>query len=244
MKKIIKLIRFIFDILLPPRCLICGEIVYKENGLCAKCFSKINFLSNQSCPICGRPYTFPIEDGNTLICGKCLSKPPVLRGLKAVFAYDDFSKNLILPFKHADRTDLVPYLSKLMFKRGKEFFEEADCIIPVPLHWKRKLKRKYNQAALLALNIEKLSQKPCLLSVLSRHRYLTSQKNKTRKERLENIKNAFKVKDANLIKNKKIVLIDDVYTTGATLNECARVLYKAGAKDVVAVVIARVCYFE
>ena len=244
MKKLINLLRFIFDILLPPRCLICKQTVYKQNGLCSECFNQIRFLSDQSCPVCGRPYTFPIEKGKSLVCGKCLTKPPKLMGLKAVFAYDDFSKALILPFKHADRTDIVPYLSKLMYQRGKDFLSECDYIIPVPLHWQRLMKRKYNQSALLAVAWEKLSNKPCLLMVLKRNKKTASQGHKTKEERKENIKGVFSVIKPERIKGKSIVLVDDVYTSGATLNECANVLIKAGAKSVKALVIARVCYFE
>ena len=244
MKNLNNLLRFILDIILPPRCLICGTVVYKENGLCSECFNKISFLSDQSCPVCGRPYTFPIENSKQMICAKCLTKPPKLEGLKAVFSYDNFSKNLILPFKHADRTDVVPYLSKLMYQRGKDILSDCDYIIPVPLHWQRLMKRKYNQAALLAVQLEKLSDKKCLLTTLKRIKKTENQGHKTKEERLENIKDAFFISRPERIKGKSIVLVDDVYTTGATLNECAKVLIKAGAKSVKALVIARVCYFE
>ena len=244
MKKLKDLFWFIFDILLPPRCLICRKTVYKENGLCSKCFNQIHFFSEQCCPVCGRPYTFPVENSKQLICAKCLNNPPKIKALKAVFAYDDFSKSLILPFKHADRTDVVPYLTKLMYRRGKELLSECDYIIPVPLHWKRLIKRKYNQSALLAVGLEKMSHKTCLLTTLKRRKNTTSQGHKTKEERKKNVKDMFYVTNATDIEGKSIILIDDVYTTGATLNECAKVLLKAGAKQVTALVIARVSYFE
>ena len=181
---------------------------------------------------------------NELICGKCLTNPPQLQGLKAVFAYDDYSKKLILPFKHADRTDLVPFLSKLLYYRGKQFLENADYIIPVPLYWQRLMKRKYNQAALLTVGLSKMTGKPYLLNNLIRIRKTQSQGHKTQQERLKNIQNAFSLRHPEKIKGKTIVLIDDVYTTGATLNECAKVLRQAGAKRVEALVLARVCFFE
>ena len=244
MKKLaINIFRSLFDLFLPPRCCICRDVVYKENGLCHKCFKNICFLSDQSCPICGRPYTFPVDE-KELICGKCLTKMPKLQGLKAVFAYDDYSKNLILPFKHADRTDLVPFLSKLLYYRGQKMLENADCIIPVPLHWQRLMKRKYNQSALLAVKLSKMTGKDCLLNVLIRTKKTESQGHKSREERAKNIKGAFNIKNSAKIKGKSIVLIDDVYTTGSTLNECANVLRQAGAKHVEALVLARVCYFE
>ncbi len=244
MKKFTQIIYSIIDIFLPPRCLICKEVVYKENGLCPKCFNQIKFLTDQSCPLCGRPYTFPVEDEKQLICGKCLTKTPKLQGIKAVFAYDDFSKNLILPFKHADRTDVVPLLSRMLFTRGRQILDDADFIIPVPLHWRRLLKRKYNQSALLAVELERLTHKKCLLRTLVRVKKTPAQGHKTREERKLNILDAFAVCKPEIIKGRKIVLIDDVYTTGATLNECAKVLRKAGAKEVKALVLARVCRFE
>ena len=244
MKKLtINLLRNLFDIFLPPRCLVCRDVVYKENGLCHKCFKNFCFLSDQSCPVCGRPYTFPVEK-NELICGKCLTNPPSLQGLKAVFAYDEYSKKLILSFKHADRTDLVPFLSKLLYYRGKHILENADYIMPVPLYWQRLMKRKYNQSALLTVKLSKITGKPYLLNTLLRIKKTQSQGHKTREERIKNIQNAFCVHHAEKIKGKTIVLIDDVYTTGATLNECAKVLRQAGAKRVEALVLARVCYFE
>ena len=241
--KLKHLIKFIFDIFLPPRCLICQTIVQGKNGLCGKCFAKVNFLTDQSCPVCGRPYTFPVEGGN-LVCGKCLTHPPHFKYSKSVFAYDSFSRQLILPLKHANRTEVVPYLSMLLFQRGRELLEICDYIIPVPLYWRRLLKRKYNQSALLAMQLSKLSKKSCLNGVLIRIKNTQSQGHKTRKERQDNIKGAFDVRHPEYVKGKSIVLIDDVYTTGTTLNECSRVLEKAGAKQVMVLCIARVCRFE
>jgi ComF family protein len=244
MKKIKNIFRFILDVLLPPRCFVCRKTVYKENGLCSECFSQFHFLSNQCCPICGRPYTFPVENSKRLVCVKCLKNPPKLKRLKAVFAYDDFSKSIILSFKHGDRTDIAPYFGKLLYQYGKEILSECDYIIPVPLHWSRLLKRKYNQSSLIAKELEKISGKKCLYNNLKRIKQTPSQGHKTKKERFQNIKNALKVSNPEPIKGKTIVLIDDVYTTGATLNECARVLLASGAKSVMGLVVARVCYFE
>ncbi len=245
MKKQIKRIgQFIFDVFLPPRCLICHTTVQKQNGLCPKCFAKIHFLTDQSCPVCGRPYTFPVEDKSELICGKCLTRKPKLAQMKAVFAYDDFSRGLILPLKHADMTESVPFLADMLLRRGGEMLKNSDCIIPVPLHWRRLIKRKYNQSALLANALAARVQKPCFNSVLIRSKNTPSQGHKTRKARKENVKDAFMVKNAAHIKGKTVLLIDDVYTTGITLNECARALKSAGAKKVNALTLSRICRFE
>ena len=243
-KRIKRILLFILNTLLPPRCLICQTIVCDTNGLCADCFAKVHFLTDQSCPVCGRPYTFPVQKGENLICGKCLMNPPHFKYLKAVFAYDQFSRNLILPFKHANRTEVVPYLSRLMFMRGRDLLSECDMIIAVPLHWKRMLKRKYNQSALLAVQLSKRSGKPFVNDELVRVKNTASQGHKTHQERLENVKDAFQVRHSQSIQGKKIVLVDDVSTTGATFNECARVLRQAGAVQVTALCVARVCRFE
>lgn len=238
-----KIISSLINLIFPPRCYICGKVVVGWNGLCADCFKQITFLTEQCCPVCGRPYTFPKEDGENPVCLKCLQNPPKLKALRAAFAYTKFSRRLILPLKHGDRLDLVPFLVNLLYAKSS-FFKDIDCLMPVPIHRLRMMKRKYNQSALLAIPLAKKMHKPCLLSVLIRQKNTTSLGHSSREKRKEELKGAFKVTQKNLIKGKKILLIDDVYTSGATLNECAKTLLDAGAKEVYGLVLARICYFE
>ena len=242
--KLKRIVVFIFNVFLPPRCLICDTIVQDRNGLCPKCFSKVNFLTDRCCPVCGRPYTFPIDEGESLVCGKCLTKPPKFNYSRSVFAYDNFSRGLILPLKHTDSTESVPYLANLLYLRGKDLITKSDILVPVPLHWRRLMKRKYNQSGLLVNALSKLCKKPYLSDVLVRVKNTQSQGHKTRKERQENIKDAFAIRHQEKIKGKTILLVDDVYTTGTTLNECAKLLKENGVKEVNVLTLAKVCRFE
>ncbi len=241
MKLFKKIILSLIDILMPGRCYICGQIIEGKSSLCPECYKKITFLSHQCCPVCGKPYLFPQE--KEAICQNCLKEKPKLKRFRAVFTYDTYSRELILPFKHADRTDMAPFFSKLMFQTGQELIDDCDIIIPVPLHPRRLLKRKYNQAALLAQGIASLCQKKMLSNTLLRVINTKPQGHDNRRQRIKNVKNAFLVKKEKDVYGKKILLIDDVYTTGATLNACAESLYAAGAKRVEGLTLARVCHF-
>ncbi len=232
------IISFIFNLVMPARCLICGRIVNGKNGLCGDCFSKIQFLSRQGCPRCAKPYDLPEDEGR--LCSNCLKEPPIFHSLRSAFIYDKYSKQLILPFKHADRIDMTPFLGNLMLHVGKDILENADIILAVPLHHKRLIKRKYNQAALLAHYLAKETNKKFLPNTLKRIIHTKTQGHDNAEQRKRNVKNAFSIKNKDKIKGKNVLIIDDVYTTGATLNECAKELYNAGAKCVDCLTAARV----
>ncbi len=231
-------IDYFFNIFMPGRCFLCGSIVYGKSGLCGKCFSDIYFLNRQGCPKCNRPYDLPEEEGK--ICPVCLTDPPIFNSLRSAFIYNKYSKDLILPFKHADRTDMAPFLGNLLYHTGLEVLEKADIILGVPLHKRRLLKRKYNQAGLLAQYLAKKAHKKYLPNTLLRIINTKTQGHDNAEQRKQNVKGAFLVKDTHVIHGKRIVLVDDVYTTGATLNECAKALYKAGALNVDCLTVARV----
>lgn len=218
---------FFLNFLLPPHCPICHEKVTEPHTLCGLCFAKLHFLGENVCSICGTP----ISKGNHL-CGQCLKKKPYFHKAISVVFYDEMSKKLILPYKHADRLELAQLISKWMILRGKEVIQSADCILPVPLHKIRLLKRKYNQSALLGKMIAQKFHKPFMPLILFRHKNTPSQGHLNFKMRQKNIKGAFYIKHPEQIKGKNILLLDDVHTSGATLNECAKVLIKAGAKQV------------
>ena len=156
--------------------------------------------------------------------------------------YDDASKRLILGFKHGDRTHLAATLAQWMHRAGQEFWDEADCLIPVPLHRWRLFKRRYNQATLLAHGLKHLTGKPVWVDGLLRQRATPTQGHRNRKERQTNVKGAFVMNRhyGEHVQDKSIILIDDVLTTGATLNECSQTLLDAGAKDVKVLTLARV----
>ena len=229
---------FFLNILCPPTCPICSEKVEEAHCLCPDCYSKLNFITKPCCDICGKPFEYAVFD--ELTCGACLKQKPHFSMARSVLSYDDFSKQLILAFKHADHIELNKLFLKFIIQADKSIFQDIDTIIPVPLHWTRRLKRKYNQAGLLANVLAKHLKISFLPTVLIRTKRTESQGHKKRKDREKNIKNAFFVKNKSAIKGKNILVVDDVMTTGSTLNECARILKKNGAKDIKVLTVYRV----
>ncbi len=236
-KKMKKFFIRILDFLLPPTCPICHQKGL-EVGVCFKCFSKLEFIGRQKCSVCGRPLDAVVP--GMAVCGSCLKDKPYFHQAEAVFKYNDISKKLILPFKHGDHIDLKNLLVKWMSVNSAQLIERNNILIPVPLHWSRLLKRKYNQSALLAKTLAQKHNKIYNPFVLIRIKRTKSQGHLSLKERKKNVKNVFSVKNPECIKGQSVLLIDDVYTTGATINECAKVLLKAGAKNVDVLTFARV----
>ena len=236
----IKWLQKIFDIILPPRCLSCGKVIQTDNSLCPECFSHIRFISRPFCEKCGTP--FPEETGDGLLCVNCLRKKTPFRFCRSAVAYDDFSKKLILDFKFFDHIENKILLARWLYLAGRDIFDAGiDLIIPVPLHFTRMIKRKYNQSAMLCSILSEMSHVPADYKSLKKIRHTRPQVHCDGKQRLRNVKNAFCVPHPENIKGKRIVLIDDVYTTGATLRECAKALKRAGAKSVDTLTVARVC---
>lgn len=229
--------------LLPPRCIKCGKILSEKNGLCPECFGLINFISAPYCQKCGRPF---IADGNSqfysnMYCGECLQKKRFLFELqRTAFIYDDNSKNLILDFKFRDKTVSAETLANMLYGAGRDIWKEnPDLIIPVPIHRMRLLKRRFNQSALLAKYLSVKTGIAADYDSLIRKQNTVPQVRLSGAARHKNLRHAFDVAHLQNIKGKKIVLIDDVETTGSTLNECAKVLRKNGAKAVYSVTLAR-----
>jgi ComF family protein len=224
---------------LPSRCLSCRKALSKTNRFCADCWKALDFIGEPCCIFCGSPFDIPINAKTS--CGSCLLKPPAFDECRSVVIYNDASKRLILQFKHADRLEGVPLFAALLERIAQPYVLRADLIIPVPLHWTRLWRRQYNQAALLARALGQRAHIPVASCILKRHRRTASQGILTAKQREKNMKGAFSVtKGGNSrLKGKKVILIDDVYTTGATLNACANALKKAGTKEVIVLTLAR-----
>lgn len=232
----------ILNAVLPPRCILCGRVLSEDDGLCPECFNEINFISRPYCARCGRPFTEAASTAETL-CPACIkSDNRPFRMSRSAFHYDDASKNLILGLKFLDRTENAGILARFMFQAGRDIWTQgADLLLPIPLHYTRLIKRRYNQSALLAKELEKLVQIPVDYNSVVRHKKTRPQVEFSGKERVQNVKGAFSVRHPSQILNKRVVLIDDVMTTGSTLKECAQVLLKAGAASVDALTVARVC---
>ena len=233
--------RVVLDTILPPLCLKCREPVSQPHAICGACWREIRFLSAPQCVQCGLP--FPHALGVDTKCAACLSRPPSFGWLRSAVAYDDGSRDLVLGFKHADRLEVTPLFARWLFSAARERLGEVDVLVPVPLHWKRMVLRRYNQATELAREVGKLSGIPIDASVLVRLKATVSQGEMTSaRARLKNVARAFTVMDkcGKRVRGKNVVLVDDVLTTGATVNACCKTLLRSGARSVSVVTLARV----
>lgn len=231
-----KLFHQVLDLLLPPRCISCQTIVTMDKTLCEHCWGEANFICAPFCKCCGLPFEFDVPDG--ALCLDCARQRPPFVEARSVFAYDDFSRRLVLSFKHGDRPDLAPTLAHWMARSAPTMIEQSDVILPVPLHWRRLMARRFNQAALLSKEISTLTQTPWRTDLLHRVRNTTPQGHLSRIARQKNLKNAFSCRKS--IHGMRVLLIDDVLTTGATLLNCTNALHKAGALEVRVLTLARV----
>ncbi len=232
--------RRLLDSLLPPLCLGCGEIVATPGALCAACWPRFSFIGEPHCACCGTPFARDLGEG--ALCVACLTRPPRFRRARAALAYDDHSRRLILPLKHGDRLDLARACGRWMARAGAELLGEAELIAPVPLHWRRLFTRRYNQAMLLARWVARDASGRLAPDLLRRRRWTGSQAGLKAEERRRNVRHAFDVHPRwqALLADKSVLLIDDVLTTGATIDACVRALQQGGARHVDVLTLARV----
>ncbi len=224
------------DMIFPPQSIDGGRAL--AGGLSAEAWSRIQFLDGPVCDGCGVPFEFDIGSR----CAQCLAKPHAFDAARAACLYDDTSREPILKLKHADRTDLAPLFARWLSRAARELIEDADAIAPVPLHPSRLLSRRYNQAAEIARPLSRLTGVPFLPDALVRRRATGTQGGRSGVGRKRNVAGAFEVpaRRARQVAGKRILLIDDVMTTGATAEGCARALKAAGAVRVDVAVVARV----
>jgi len=227
----------VWDVLWPPLCLLCESPIVGDHVLCRVCWEKVSFLAPPLCSQCGAPIGLHIDEDT--LCASCQDDPHAYAKARSAFAYNENSRALILRFKHGDQLHGVPTFAQWMAKAGRELIESSDIVAPVPLHRWRLLKRRYNQAALLALAIGKIADKPVRVDLLTRRKQTPSQGHLSRKAREANVRGAFALGKRAEVKGKTVLLIDDVMTSGATSDACARVLLKAGAARVNVLTLAR-----
>jgi ComF family protein len=228
------------DLALPPRCIGCGERVDANGLACAACWTKLTFIAPPLCDSCGAPFDFAIEDVRR--CAACYANPPAYDRARAAVLYDDGSRSLILGFKHGDRLHAAPAFGAWLARAGAELLADADLIVPVPLHRWRLLRRRYNQAALIAEHAARRAGVTHLPDLLERHRATPSQGDLGPAARARNVAGAFRLnpRHADRVKGSRIVLVDDVLTTGATIGACAKVLRRGGAARIDVLTLARV----
>ncbi len=228
------------DLALPPRCIGCGARTDAAGLACAACWSKLSFIAAPFCVTCGAPFEFAIEGQHR--CAACHAAPPPYDRARAAMVYDEGSRGLIIGFKHGDRLHAAPALGAWTYRAGAELLREADIVVPVPLHRWRLLKRRYNQAALIAAYVAKAAGVPHIPDLIERHRATPSQGELGPTQRLRNVAGAFRLNPryADRMKGSRIVLVDDVLTTGATVGACARILRQGGAAGIDILTLARV----
>ncbi|MBY0407527.1 MAG: ComF family protein [Rickettsiales bacterium] len=227
----------LLDFLFPPQCLICAGAVGAQGSLCGECWGKIRFISPPYCAVCGLAFDFAATDG--ALCGECLNAPPPFTRARAVFRYDEHSRALVTQLKYADQTHMARGFGAWLTTAGNELIHSSDMIVPVPLYYWRFVGRRYNQAALLAYALSGQCGLPVLPDGLRRVRPTLPQASLSRKERLSNVKNAFAVRKPQAVAGKRVLLVDDVQTTSATISECTRALLRGGAANVQVLTLSR-----
>ena len=217
----------------PPTCVGCGAATGDPHALCAACWSGLRLIERPFCERLGTPFALDLGIGSLLSPG-AIAEPPVYHRARAVAIYEGTARDLVHRLKYNDRLDLARTMARMMAAAGSELLDGADLILPVPLHGLRLWRRRFNQAALLAREIGRLSGKPCDLRALTRVKATQPQVGLTRYQRAENLQGAFRVPDGARVRiaGRRLLLIDDVATTGATGNAAARVLLRGGAASV------------
>ena len=232
-------LRRTLDVALPPLCPACRDLV-TDNGVCSNCWSKLSFIAPPYCPRLGIPFVY--DPGPGILSMQAIADPPAFGRARAAVRYDDVAKQLVHAFKYSDRLDLAPMLGRWMARAGRELTDGADALVPVPLHWRRLWARRFNQSAALAEAIARESGIVVAHHALRRVKATAQQVGLSRKDRAANVSGAFRVApDAKAaVAGRHLILVDDVLTSGATVDACARALLRGGAAQVDVLVFARV----
>lgn len=232
-------------LLFPPVCAGCQTAIGQANAVCAACWKELAFIERPYCEVLGLPFSFDL--GRGFLSAEAIAEPPPFARLRAAVLYRDLAARLVSSLKYNDRTDLAPLMAGWMRRAGADLVAEADVAVPVPLHPGRLWRRRFNQSAELARHIARGPSplpRPVAYAPLAlvRVKPTRSQVGLGPKERRDNVRGAFKVPDARRreIEGKRVLLVDDVFTTGATVDSATRALKRAGAQDVDVLTFARV----
>lgn len=231
-----KFFKRILDFLYPGRCPVCHEIIVPAGAeVCESCIQKLSYVQEPYCMKCGKPLLHSERE----YCDDCSTNRRYFSEGRAVFLYDDVIKMSIYQFKYGGRQEYAGFYAGEMEKRyGRKIKSwHADALVPIPLHKDRKKKRGYNQAALIAKALGKRTELPVIEDLLIRERKTVPQKNLSAKERENNLKKAFKI-GRNDVKLNSVILIDDIYTTGSTINAATQCLLESGVKKIYFLVLS------
>ena len=233
-------IGMMIGVVYPPTCVACQAATAEAHALCAACWSRLRLIERPYCERLGTP--FPVDWGAGLLSPAALADPPVFRRARAVALYDDTARALVHRLKYGDRLELARALGRMMARAGAELLAEADVIVPVPLHPWRLWRRRFNQAMALAAAVSRTSGVPCDPFLLARVKRTRSQVGLTKAQRQENLQGAFRVPvvAGPRLKGRRVLLLDDVLTTGSTANAASRALLRGGASTVDVLTFARV----
>lgn len=233
-------LRWVADFLLPPRCIGCNEPVLGEVQVCAACWSELRFIDAPLCDVSGLP--FPFDPGAGALSAEVLARPPAYGRARAALVYDGASGRLVSRLKYGDRLDAVPVLARWMVRAGQGLLAEADLVTPVPLHGTRLFQRRFNQSAALAQEISRLSGRRFVADLLKRTRATRAQVGLSASARRRNVAGAFSLTPGRgaVVDGAHVLLVDDVLTTGATVEACAKKLIAEGAASVDVLTLARV----
>ncbi|WP_019517167.1 ComF family protein [Sphingomonas sp. Mn802worker] len=230
----VKLAAMLRDLALPPRCPGCGEIVAAAHRFCAPCWSSLRFIGPPWCAACNRP--FEHDRGEGARCASCLADPPAHAGVRAAIAYGPVARTVALRLKYARRTAYAETAARLMVRHLPA---HVDVLIPVPLHRWRLWRRGYNQASLIADELSRLSSVAVDRTTLERHRATAPLRGHSRRARAQAVRAAFRT-CGDGVRDRHVVLVDDVYTSGATTDACTAALLRAKARSVTILAWTRV----
>ncbi|SDY35504.1 comF family protein [Jannaschia faecimaris] len=226
------------DALYPVTCMMCDSRVEEDGALCPTCWSDTPFLSGACCDLCGTK--LPGDEAGVSHCDGCLASGRPWEEGRAALVYGATGRRIVLALKHGDRTELASGAARWMHRRSRDILTPETLLVPVPVHRWRLLRRRYNQAALLAQSLARLTGGPCDPMALTRHRQTLSQDHRSVADRFANLVDAISVTPSADVWGRHIALVDDVMTSGATLACCADVLRRAGATRISVLVLARV----
>ncbi|RYE06359.1 MAG: ComF family protein [Rickettsiaceae bacterium] len=230
------MLKYIRDYIFPSTCLSCATPVLDNNKFCSICWYQLDFIAKPYCEICGRKFEISSLEGFT--CSRCMQDPPTYDKARFLLKFDVHSKKIIHKFKYQDKLEIADTFANMIYDRYTVDFLNIDLVVPVPMNRFKRLFRMYNQTEILAKKIAKISNKQLYLDLLIKNKWTKSQTFLSKEARKNNIIGTIKINNKYNVKNRNILLIDDVLTTGTTVKYCSSIIRRAGAATIFVLAIA------